>query len=108
MPLPGSITCWWTITMTTPANSPGALPGGPSVAEADHTALVTRLLGEAYSQIAGGNQIASPQGALAESVPVLPAVPDAAAPSALPPVHPNSQPAAPKLASPDKTPSGAH
>jgi SufS family cysteine desulfurase len=94
--------------MITPANSPGALPGGPSVAEADHTALVTRLLGEAYSQIAGANQMGGPQDAIAESVPVLPAVPDATTPSALPPVHPNSQPAAPKLASADKTPSGAH
>lgn len=99
--------------MSTTGNSATAvLPAPESLpAESAHTDLVAKLVAEAFSGFArGSRQPASPPAAPAE-LPVAPSVPNLAsseAPSAVPPVHPSPQPAAPKLAAAEETPTGAH
>ena len=103
--------------MSTTGNSGGAGPVPSLPTETGHSDLVSRLVAEAFS----GLTRRDPRSAgFTPSVPSAPsAVPttEAAAPvhtpSALPPVHPNSQPAAPAPAAPvatesGKTPSGGH
>ncbi len=78
--------------MSTTGNSDAAvLPAAEPAVGTDtaHTDLVTRLVAEA-------------------SLPGLPSLFPADAPSAVPPVHPSSQPAAPKLAPPEQPPTDAH
>ena len=97
--------------MTTAPNSePASAVAGPATGELAHSDLVTKLVAEAFSEFSRGARPAA-----APAVPVeipavsdLPAVSAADASSAVPPVHPNAQPAAPKLSEPEKTPSGGH
>ena len=97
--------------MTTAPNSDAILPAAePAAGEAVHSDLVARLVGEAFSRLNRG-----PRPAASAPVPSeIPGVSDLPDPSSkdpsstLPPVHPTSQPAAPKLAGSEKTPSGAH
>ncbi len=93
--------------MTTAPNSEAAAVAGPAADESGHSALVTRLVTEVLSQFSGGTPAPAPP----PQVPLmasLPAVPDPAAQSGVPPVHPSAQPAAPKLKEPEPTPTGAH
>ena len=101
--------------MTTVPNSDVALPAAQPVAgEAAHNDLVARLIGEAFSGLSrGARPTASP--ALPAAIPGVSKLPEFSgndASSAVPPVHPSAQPAAPKLsepvAAPEKTPTGAH
>ena len=98
--------------MSTTGNSDVAAALAESGAgEAAHTDLVAKLVGEAYSELTGiARQPAAPSAIVPES-PIPPELPEPAAndaSSAVPPVHPSSQPAAPELAAPEKTPTGAH
>jgi SufS family cysteine desulfurase len=78
--------------------------------EAAHSNLVAKLVAEAFSEFS--------RGARSTATPTVPSeIPDVAKPpgisaadasSAVPPVHPSAQPAAPKLSGPDKTQSGGH
>jgi SufS family cysteine desulfurase len=72
--------------------------------------LVARLVSEAFSGVSrGARPTATP--AVPSEIPGVSNLPDLSgndANSALPPVHPSSQPAAPKLSKPAKTPTGAH
>jgi cysteine desulfurase / selenocysteine lyase len=96
--------------MTTAPNSDVASP----VAEPAHNDLVARLVGEAFSGFArGARPTVTPS--LPAEIPSVSKLPDLSGNdpgSAVPPVHPTAQPAAPKLsepsAEPEKTPSGAH
>jgi len=92
--------------MNTAPNSLPAVP--PEAAEAAHHDLVTRLVAEAFSQFSGNSkQPASLPGSVKEiTTGASPA--SSGATSALPPVHPTVPSSAPKLAEPEKTPSGAH
>ena len=93
--------------MTTAPNSAPL----PDAEEASHSDLVKQLFAEALTRFSGANKSpANLPGAPAEipSVSKLPDLSGSNANSALPPVHPNSQPAAPKLSEPEKTSSGAH
>ena len=95
---------------TTGNNSEAAsLPAAePAVGDdAAHTDLVTKLVAEAYSEFTRAvRQL--PTTPEAPAAPGLPSLSSAGTPSAVPPVHPSSQPAAPKLAQPEQTPTGAH
>ncbi len=97
--------------MTTAPNSDASLAAVPAANESAHTDLVAQLVAEAFSGLArGAKPPASVPNAPAE-LPVSPSLPNVAsndAPSALPPVHPSAQPAAPKLTSTEQTPTGAH
>lgn len=75
--------------------------------DAVHTDLVTKLVAEAYSEFtrAVRQPTTTPE---APAAPGLPSLSSVGTPSAVPPVHPSSQPAAPKLAQPEQTPTGAH
>jgi SufS family cysteine desulfurase len=99
---------------TAPNNEPGIASADPAAGEPAHNDLVARLVAEAFS---GLSRAAGP--AAAPAVPVeipgvssLPDLSSTEASSAVPPVHPSAQPAAPKLsepaAAPEKTPSGGH
>jgi len=79
----------------------------PAEGDAAHTDLVTRLVAEAYSEFtrAVRQPATLPE---APAAPSLPSLSPADAPSAVPPVHPSSQPAAPKLTPSEQTPTGAH
>jgi SufS family cysteine desulfurase len=101
--------------MTTAPNSDVASPvAEPAAGEAAHNDLVARLVGEAFSGFArGASPTATPS--LTSEIPSVSKMPDLSgsdASSAVPPVHPSAQPAAPKLSesenAPEKTPSGAH
>jgi cysteine desulfurase/selenocysteine lyase len=76
-----------------------------SADEAAHSDLVARLVAEAFSEASRSSK--PPLPAL-PAAPTAPALPDANAPSARPPVHPSAQPDAPRLAGPEKPPTGAH
>jgi SufS family cysteine desulfurase len=76
-----------------------------------HSRLVTKLLAEAFSDSIPNAQPNAAPAPLPEipGVSNLPAMAATDAISALPPVHPSSQPAAPKQEKPpEKTPSGGH
>ena len=97
--------------MTTAPNSEAATPvAEPASSEAAHNDLVARLVGEAFSGFArGARPTATPS--LPSEIPCVSKLPDLSGndpSSAVPPVHPSAQPAAPKLSEPEKTPSGAH
>jgi len=101
--------------MTTAPNSGLGLPvAEPAAGEAAHNDLVARLIGEAFSGLSRGARPTTVP-ALPSEIPDVSNLPDlsgAETNSTLPPVHPSSQPAAPKLsepaAEPKKTPTGAH
>jgi SufS family cysteine desulfurase len=90
--------------MTTAPNSAPL----PDAEEASHSDLVKRLFTEALSQFSGAGKSPVPAAGVPKEIPVVPSLPATNAPSGVPPVHPNSQPAAPKLAGEETTPSGAH
>jgi len=97
--------------MTTAPNSDAAPAAVPAADESAHTDLVAQLVAEAFSGLTRGAQPTVSAPNVPAKLPVVPGLPNAAsneAPSALPPVHPTAQPAAPKLANSEKTPSGAH
>jgi len=86
--------------MTTAPNSDVASPvAEPAAGEAAHNDLVARLVGEAFSGFArGASPTATPS--LTSEIPSVSKMPDLSgsdASSAVPPVHPSAQPAAPKL-----------
>jgi cysteine desulfurase/selenocysteine lyase len=95
--------------MTTAPNSDVGIVGAEPVAdEAAHSDLVAKLVAEAFSQFpATPKSPSSPSGAPKE-IPDVPGLHRTEASSAMPPVHPSAQPTAPKLAGPEKTPTGAH
>jgi SufS family cysteine desulfurase len=84
----------------------------PVPADAAHTNLVARLVAEAYSEFNRGVRPPGTLPAAPAELPVAPGLPGlsvAEAQSAVPPVHPNTQPTASKLEKPpEKTPSGGH
>jgi hypothetical protein len=87
----------------------------PAAGEAAHSDLVARLVAEAFSGLSRGTRPAATPTGQSEipSVSELPDLSGKDADSALPPVHPSAQPAAPQLAGQEKpassaTPSGAH
>ena len=93
------------ITAPNNAAEPAAIPASD---ESAHTDLVAKLVAEAFSSFTNGTR---PSPGTPEKAPVAPDLPPLVAggsPSAVPPVHPSSQPDAPKLATPGNTPSGAH
>jgi cysteine desulfurase/selenocysteine lyase len=97
--------------MTTAPNSePASAVAEPAAGEAAHNDLVARLIGEAFSRYArGARPTATPS--LSSEISSVSKLPDLSGndpSSAVPPVHPSAQPAAPKLSGPEKTPSGAH
>jgi len=96
--------------MTTAPNS-ASVPVAESVAgEAAHSDLVAKLVAEAFSGLSRNSRpTATPS--VPTEIPLAAKLPDLSAKdasSAVPPVHPNAQPAAPKLTEPQNTPSGAH
>jgi SufS family cysteine desulfurase len=97
--------------MTTAPNSePASAVAGPAAGEAAHDDLVARLVGEAFSEFARSARPA-PTPSWPSEIPSVAKLPDLSGNepgSAVPPVHPSAQPAAPKLSEPEKTPSGAH
>jgi SufS family cysteine desulfurase len=96
--------------MTTAPNSgPASVVAEPAAGEAAHSDLVKQLFTEALSQISGTRGGDAPSPNMEKQVPQAPAATWASQPqSAVPPVHPSAQPAAPKLSEPEKTQSGAH
>ena len=97
--------------MTTVPNSDASLAAVPAADESSHTDLVAKLVAEAFSGLTRGAKLPAAVPKAPAELPVGPGVPSLGStdgPSALPPVHPSAQPAAPKLDSSDKTPSGAH
>ena len=104
--------------MTTAPNSPSPAVGESAESGGTaHSDLVTQLFAEALARFSGAEKspVALPEapGEMA-AVPSLSSLPAEGTPSALPPVHPSVQPAAPKLDEPKSenapapTPSGAH
>jgi SufS family cysteine desulfurase len=90
--------------MTTAPNSKAApAVAEPPADEAAHGDLVTRLIGEAFSEFSRHGRPTATPDAPSEipEVAKLPGVSAAEANSAVPPVHPSAQPAAPKLPEPD-------
>jgi len=102
--------------MTTAPNSEAAaVVAEPPAGEAPHGDLVARLVAEAFSGLSRGARPVAPPNLPSEiSDPAkLPGLAATDANSAVPPVHPSAQPAAPKLSEPaktgpEKTPSGGH
>ncbi|HTR42136.1 MAG TPA: SufS family cysteine desulfurase [Pseudomonadales bacterium] len=88
-------------------NGPG--PGVESpVSDQPHSDLITQLVKEAFSE---NSRSAKPSPTAIPEIPDVPALPSTespSCPSSMPSVHPTAQPAAPKLAEPEKPPSGAH
>ena len=83
----------------------------PDAAEASHGNLVKQLFTEALSQFSGGAKTPTALPGASAEIPSVSKLPDLSGGntnSALPPVHPSSQPVAPKLSEPEKTSSGAH
>src|SRR5580692_2766270 len=76
----------------------------PPASDQAHSGLVTQLVAEAFSEFSRLAQPAS----VGPEIPGVPGPPAGEAPSSITPVHPSAQPAAPKLAEPEKTSSGAH
>jgi len=92
--------------MTTVPNSPASLP---EAGEPAHNDLVAKLVAEAFTGLTRGPRPAPPSvPAEIPSSATLPEFSTADASDAVPPVHPSAQPAAPNLAEPEKTSSGAH
>ena len=97
--------------MTTAPNSePAAAVAEPAAGELAHSDLVAKLVAEAFSEFSRGARPAATPAVPSEipAVSDLPGVSASDASSAVPPVHPSAQPAAPKLSEPEKTQSGGH
>jgi cysteine desulfurase/selenocysteine lyase len=101
--------------MTTAPNSDVSAPALPTEAgKPAHNDLVAKLVAEAFSGFARGARPATP--AAPTEIPSVSQLPDLSgedAANSAPPVHPSSQPDAPKLSEPaktetEKTSSGAH
>ena len=93
-----------------PNSGPASFVAEPAAGELAHSDLVTKLVAEAFSEFSRGKRPAAAP-AVPAAIPAalnLPDVSAADASSAVPPVHPSAQPAAPKLSEPEKTPTGAH
>jgi len=90
--------------MTTAPNNDAAL----ATDESAHGDLVKKLFTETLAQFSGAPKPSAISPDALKEIPALPDLPNAETPSAVPPVHPSAQPAAPKLAGSEKTPSGAH
>ena len=90
--------------MTTAPNSAAV----PTADDSAHDGLVKQLFTEALAQFSGGAKQPASLPAAPLEIPAVPRLPKAETTSGLPPVHPSAQPAAPKLAEPQNTPSGAH
>lgn len=90
--------------MTTAPNSDAL----PAAGEGTHSDLVKQLFTEALTQFSGAAKTSAIPSGVPKEIPSVSALPTADASSAVPPVHPTSQPAAPKLSEPEKTPTGAH
>jgi cysteine desulfurase / selenocysteine lyase len=91
---------------TVPNSEPPSTVAEPAAGEASHSELITRLVAEAFSGFSRGAKPTTPSEI--PSTAKLPELSAKDASSAVPPVHPSAQPAAPKLSDPEKTPSGAH
>jgi SufS family cysteine desulfurase len=97
--------------MTTAPNSePASAVAEPAAGELAHSDLVAKLVADAYSEFSHGARPAATPIVPSEihNVAKPPGVSAVDASSAVPPVHPSAQPAAPKLSEPEKTQSGAH
>jgi len=93
--------------MTTAPNSATV----PAADESGHSDLVKQLFAEALTQFSGANKSPATLPSAPAEIPSVSKLPDLSgkdAASAVPPVHPSAQPAAPKLSEPEKTSSGAH
>ena len=87
------------------------VPNSEPATEVAHNDLVKQLFTEALTQFSGANKTPASPTNLPSEIPSVSELPDLSgsnANSALPPVHPSAQPAAPKLSEPEKTSSGAH
>ena len=100
---------------TVPNSDPPPAVAEPGADEAAHSDLVAKLVAEAFSGLSRGARPAATPAVPAKipGVPDLSGLSDTDASSAVPPVHPSAQPAAPKLNASEKstssaTPSGAH
>jgi SufS family cysteine desulfurase len=95
---------------TVPNSEPASAVPEPAAGEAAHSDLVAKLVAEAFSGFSRGAKPTTKSTTPSEipSVSKLPDLSGTDASSAVPPVHPSAQPAAPKLSEPEKTPSGAH
>jgi len=101
--------------MTTAPNSAAPPAAEPAAGEVAHSDLVAKLVAEAFSGLSRGTKPTTKPAAPSE-IPSAAKLPDLSAKdasSAVPPVHPSAQPAAPKLNASEKstssaTPSGAH
>jgi len=105
---------------TTGNDGPAAPAAEPLPDDSAYSDLVAKLVAEAFSEFRRGARPAAAPAVPSEvpAVADLPGVTAAEAGSAVPPVHPSAQPAAPKLSepelsepkpsAPEKTPSGAH
>ena len=83
----------------------------PVVDESAHSDLVKQLFAEALTQFSGANKSPANLPSAPTEIPSVSKLPDLSGndpASAVPPVHPSAQPAAPKLSEPQTTPSGAH
>jgi cysteine desulfurase / selenocysteine lyase len=80
----------------------------PAAGELAHSDLVKQLFTEALSQYSGAAKTPAIPSSVPKEISSIPNLPTTNAQSAVPPVHPSAQPAAPKLSEPEKTPSGAH
>jgi SufS family cysteine desulfurase len=91
-------------------SEPASAVAEPAAGELAHSDLVAKLVAEAFSKFSSGvRPTATP--AVPSEIPDVakpPGVSAADASSAVPPVHPSAQPAAPKLSEPEKTQSGGH
>jgi len=100
---------------TTGNDGPAAPAAEPLPDDSTHSSLVAKLVADAFSEFRRGVRPAATPAVPLEvpGVADLPGISVAEAGSAVPPVHPSAQPAAPKLSepkssAPEKTPSGAH
>jgi SufS family cysteine desulfurase len=92
--------------MSTPPNSgPAGVVAEPPALEQEHSGLVSRLVAEVFSEFSRSPK--TPDSGVPE-IPASDELPNRNSPSSISPVHPNAQPAPPKLAEPEKTPSGGH
>jgi len=95
---------------TAPNNEAAAVVAEPRAGEVPHSDLVAKLVAETFSGLRSSARPAAPPNLPSEiAEPAkLPGLAATDASSAVPPVHPSAQPAAPKLSEPEKTPSGGH
>jgi SufS family cysteine desulfurase len=80
----------------------------PAAGELAHSDLVKQLFTEALSQYSGAAKTPAIPSSMPKEISSIPNLPSTDAQSAVPPVHPIAQPAAPKLSEREKTPTGAH